>query len=168
MKNLLSIVVAVVLVTTGTVIANDKVEEITNYQVLNDSFASSGLPDDKQLTALKAAGFKKVINLIPGDYSAEKTQLEKLGIGFEQIEVIWKEPTLEDFKQFVAIMQSSRDEKVLLHCKLNYRASAFAFLYEVTQLGVDKDTAYKKMTNIWTPEGTWAEFIDEVLAHYSK
>lgn len=146
----------------------DSVESIKNYQQLNKQFASSGLPEDEQLTALKKAGFQQVVNLIPGDYMNESTLLKELGIGFEQIEVDWHKPTLADFKRFVAIMQSSGDKKVLVHCQLNYRASAFAYLYEVTQLDVEKDKAFATMAKIWTPEGIWAEFIDEVLAHYKK
>lgn len=142
------------------------VATIKNYQALNENFASAGLPTDAELKALQKEGFEQVINLIPGDYSGEQKLLEELGIGFTQIEVIWGEPKLDDFKDFVTAMQSSKDKKVLLHCQLNYRASAFAYLYEVTQLGVDQREAYRKLTNIWTPQGTWAKFIDEVLAYY--
>ncbi|MBT8448222.1 MAG: protein tyrosine phosphatase family protein [Gammaproteobacteria bacterium] len=150
------------------IVANAPVESIKNYQILNSDFASSGLPNEGQIKALKDAGYQQVINLIPGDYTDEQALLTELGIGFEQIEVVWQEPKLDDFKKFVAIMQSSKDEKVLLHCQLNYRASAFAYLYEVTQLGVAQEEAFAKMANIWTPEGTWAKFIDEVMSYYKK
>jgi hypothetical protein len=45
--------------------------------------------------------------------------------------VSWQQPTYEDFALFSAVMNGARDRKVLVHCQLNMRASAFTFLYRV-------------------------------------
>jgi len=63
-------------------------------------------------------------------------------------------------------MKKYQGDKVLVHCQLNYRASAFAYLYQVTQLKIDKQEAFKMMATVWEPEGDWAEFIETVEAHY--
>lgn len=147
---------------------SSNVELIKNFRFLDQSFASSGLPKDKELVALKQAGFEHVINLIPGEFSEEKTQVKKLGMTFEQVPVVWKEPTLENFKTFVQLMNKYEGEKVLVHCQLNYRASAFAYLYQVTQKNVDKALAKKQLMSVWEPEGTWGDFITNAEAYYTK
>ena len=82
------IYMSLLLLSVTNVIAEESVGSIKNYQTLNQSFASSGLPNEAQIKALKASGYQQVINLIPGDYTDEKTLLTELGIGFEQIEVV--------------------------------------------------------------------------------
>ena len=57
-------------------------------------------------------------------------------------------------------------EKVFLHCQANMRASAFMFLYRVTQLGEDKMQARILMDSIWYPTNTWHRFIAEGLLEY--
>jgi len=149
------------------------IEQVTNFRQLSPVFSSSGMPSDKAFIALSQAGYKHVINLIPGDFSEEEQALKLLNISFQQIEVDWHAPTLVNFQNFVTLMKSYQpqeeqqvDEKVLLHCRLNYRASAFAYLYQVTQLGVDEQQAKAMMLSVWQPQDTWQRYIEQVLQHY--
>lgn len=139
-------------------------QQIKNFNQLTASFASAGLPTNEQLTALKKSGFQHIINLIPGDYSYEQKHAEALEMTFDQIEVDWHNPTLQDFKDFSSLMTKYSDEKVLVHCKLNYRASAFAYLYQVKHQGADKQTAEQDMLSIWAPDPTWTAFIANMLS----
>jgi protein tyrosine phosphatase (PTP) superfamily phosphohydrolase (DUF442 family) len=147
---------------------NDSLQEIKNFRVFTEQLASSGMPIDNDFTMIKHAGFKHVVNLIPGDFSAEKQVVESMQMSFAQIEVNWEQPKLQDFQTFVSLMQDYGDDKVLVHCKLNYRASAFAYLYQVTQQGIPQDQAMKTMHSVWQPEGVWLEFIESVLQHYQR
>ena len=145
-----------------------KLQDIKNYTELSSYLSSSGLPDTGGLKAAKDKGFKHIINLIPGDYKGEKITAESLGMSFEQIEVDWHHPKLNDFETFVGLMKSYGDDKVLVHCYINYRASAFSYLYQVTQLGVGNQLAKEKMLEVWEPEGNWLEFINMIKSHYDQ
>jgi len=89
--------------------------------------------------------------------------VQSLGLSYQQIAVDWGNPTAENFERFVELMQSYGNDKVYVHCEMNMRASAFVYLYRVTQLEADLEEAKKDMLAIWTPQGTWQTFIDDVL-----
>jgi len=140
--------------------------EIRNFKQLSPVFSSAGMPELKELSFLKQNGYQHIINLIPGNFDDEQERIIALNMSFEQIEVDWNEPKLADFQRFVELMKEYKQEKVLVHCRLNYRASAFAYLYQTTQLGVDEIIAKQKMHSVWQPEGIWLEFINMVQHHY--
>jgi protein tyrosine phosphatase (PTP) superfamily phosphohydrolase (DUF442 family) len=140
--------------------------EIRNYRQLSLVFSSAGMPKIHEFTFLKQNGYKHIINLVPGDFDDEQKEINELGMTFDQIEVDWNQPTLANFQKFVELMKTYRQEKVLVHCRLNYRASAFAYLYQVTQLGIEKSVAQKEMYSVWQPKGAWLEFINKIQLQY--
>jgi len=147
---------------------NEKVSlvDIKNFRSLSPTFASAGMPNSTDLTLLKQSNYQHIINLIPGDFSEEQRQIRTLEMSFDQISVDWHEPKLEDFEKFVKLMDKYEQDKVLVHCRLNYRASAFAYLYQTTQLGIDEAIAKRKMISVWQPEGTWLDYIEMIQQHY--
>lgn len=147
---------------------DESLHEIKNFKFVAENLASSGMLDLSDYQYIKSYGFKHVINLIPGMQLKERRHVESLGLSYEQIPVDWQNPTLKDFKQFVGYMKSYGDDKTYIHCQLNWRASAFVYLYRVTQLGVDKAQAKKDMLAIWEPENQWQTFIETVLKAYNK
>jgi len=140
--------------------------DIKNFRALSPIFASAGMPESTAFALLKQGNYQHVINLIPGDFSEEQQQLSTLGMSFEQIEVDWHEPKLSDFQTFVKLMNKHQQDKVLVHCRLNYRASAFAYLYQTTQLGMDEAIAKRQLLSVWQPEGTWLAYIEMIQQHY--
>jgi protein tyrosine phosphatase (PTP) superfamily phosphohydrolase (DUF442 family) len=140
--------------------------QIKNFRLLSPTFASSGMPTTEEFSLVQQQGYQHIINLIPGDFSDEQQQIASLDMSFEQIAVDWHNPTLADFKRFVALMKTYQQDKVLLHCRLNYRASAFAYLYQTTQLGVDESSAKQDMLSVWQPEGVWLDYIKMIQHHY--
>lgn len=139
---------------------------IKNFHFVSEQLASSGMLDLQDYDLIKAYGFEHVINLIPGVQLQERKHVESLGMSYEQIPVVWSDPTEENFKAFVRLMQSYGDDKVYVHCELNWRASTFVYLYRVTQLGVSNEEAKKDLLSIWTPEPTWQTFIDSTIDTY--
>ncbi|WP_395373515.1 protein tyrosine phosphatase family protein [Marinicella sp. W31] len=137
--------------------------EITNFRFVSPQLASSGMLDLESYQYIKAYGFEHVINLIPGNQIKERKHVQSLGLSYQQIAVDWGNPTLENFEAFVRLMKSYGDHKVYVHCEMNMRASAFVYLYRVTELQEDPEKAIKDMLAIWTPKGTWQDFIDAVL-----
>lgn len=145
-------------------------DELENYQVNSPRMISSGLPTNDQFALLKANGVTSVIDLIPGDRSAEADFLRQLDLNYVNIPVDWHNPTLANFQQYVAAMQASFNEPTgitLTHCKLNWRGAVFTYLYRTTQLGVDEQEAKQDLLAIWQPDETWQAFIDKVKSHYT-
>lgn len=186
MKKTLAILVIFATLTLQTFANNSAsaLSDIKNFRVNSPTLASAGMPEEAQFSVLKQQGFTHIINLIPGKFSAEEELTKTLGIDFKQIPIVWHQPTIEDFKVFVTTMNKytahtnskannktdsvNKQPKVLVHCQLNYRASAFVYLYQVTQLGMDPEQAQQQLHTVWQPEGIWQHFIEEVIKHYKS
>jgi protein tyrosine phosphatase (PTP) superfamily phosphohydrolase (DUF442 family) len=169
MKNFTSaIIILFMLFAPQAYSTSEGLSKIKNFSLLSPSFASAGMPTPEEFQLLSQSGYQHIINLIPGNYSNEQSHVKTLDMSFEQIPVEWSQPTLENFQHFVSLMNEYKKDKVLLHCRLNYRASAFAYLYQTTQLDEDETTAKQKMLAIWEPNDTWLKFISIVQEHYAQ
>jgi len=71
-------------------------------------------------------------------------------------------------KAFADVMQRDTDKKSLLHCQVNYRASAFAFLYRVIYQDVPIAIAKADMNSVWQPDETWQSLIFSILKENGK
>lgn len=125
-----------------------KIEDINNFSLISNTLASAGMPSDDEFKAIKEKGYKHIITLIPGDQSDEKQLVNSLGLTFDQVSVVWRNPTLNDFQNFLSLMENYDSDKVFLHCAMNYRASAFAYLYQVIQQKEDKMSAKRRLHTI--------------------
>lgn len=153
-----------------TAISVAEVSEINNYREYSETFASSGQPTESQLEQIDSKGFERVVYIAYSDHQNslknEDRLVKNLGMEYIQIPVEWTAPTSSDFHMFAGAMQREPDKKTLLHCQLNYRASAFAFLYRVIYQDVSVAQAKKDMNAIWVPDRTWTDFIFQVLAEH--
>jgi len=142
---------------------------LTNLQNNNDFMVSSGLPAKAHLALLKEEGVAYVVDLIPGDRSQEIMNTAELGLNYFNVPVEWEKPVLTDFLNYSAFMQrvDRGSEKVLTHCKLNWRGASFTYLYRVNVLGEDENMAKKDLLAIWQPNPTWYAFMEGVIAHYN-
>jgi len=147
---------------------SESLAEITAYQQINDSLASAGYVEDEQFDLIKEFGFTHVINLMPGDYSHEDSLVKSNGMTFTQIEVDWQNPTMADLKSYFDDMKSHTGEKIFLHCQANMRASAFIYLYRIIELNEGEKSAKKTMNEIWQPNDTWANFIEQGFKKYGS
>ena len=144
-------------------------DTLTNYQENAPFMYSSGLPDASHLSLLKEKGVTHVIDLIPGNRASEILTTSELGLDYFNVPVDWEGPTLANFLNYAAFMQSVdvNEDKVLTHCKLNWRGAAFTYLYRINVLGESEQTAKKDLMAIWHPNPTWYAFMSEVIAHYN-
>ena len=122
------------------------------------------------LSLLKEKGVTHVVDLIPGDRTSEILTTSKLGLDYFNVPVDWEGPTLATFLNYAAFMQTVdiKEDKVLTHCKLNWRGAAFTYLYRINVLGENEQTAQKDLMAIWHPNPTWFAFMNEVIAHYNE
>lgn len=150
--------------------SSTSVETIFNFLPISDSIATAGQPTESQLAALKEAGYQVVVNLaLPTSTNAipnEQAIVEAEGLEYVHIPVLWEEPTIEDIEQFFKVMQTHRDQKVLVHCAMNMRVSAFMYLYRILCEQTSETVAAQDLQRIWTPNETWQAFIQRVITHY--
>ena len=127
------------------------------------------MPTAEQMKEVADAGVQVVINLAlktsPGALPNEDSVVESLGMKYNHIPVEWNNPTRQNLEDFFAAMDEHKEDKVLVHCQANYRASSFIMLYRVVRLGRKKEDAIPVMEKIWNPEDfpIWQKFIAENL-----
>lgn len=145
--------------------ADARVETIINYYELAGGLVSSGQPTPEEFAAIRAAGYQVIINLVPADaqmaLADEAQAVANLGLEYIHIPVIWDSPQAHDLDLFVEAMEKNRGKKVFVHCEVNYRASAFLYLYRRNVLGIDQKQARQDLQWIWAPNATWKKFIQE-------
>ncbi|MDO6776544.1 protein tyrosine phosphatase family protein [Shewanella sp. 3_MG-2023] len=153
---------------------NIKAIKLNNSQVI-----TAGLPTAEQFQKLKHSGVEVVINLIPKDNSnylaAEDRLVTDAGMVYHNIEVDWQQPTMEDVAQFISIMERNNDKSILVHCALNYRASAFYYLFQLSQGADHSENAMNQALSPWgdLPQSLakypqWKTLIDEVRGKYQQ
>ena len=150
--------------------AAQSVNDVLNYREYSPTFASAGQPTEAQLSLVKDAGFERIVYIAfstDGNAIANEDKLVRdLGMDYLHIPVVWNAPKVADFENFAAVMQRDPDQKTLLHCQVNARASAFAFLYRVIHENVPIAVAKADMNTVWVPNETWRELIFDVLDAY--
>lgn len=160
------------LLLSATALAEDPLAAVTNYVAYSEQFASSGQPTSEQLASLKQAGFERVVYIAYSDHenslAHEDRIVKNLGMEYVHIPVEWSAPTVDDFEMFAGAMQRAPNKKTLLHCQVNYRASAFSFLYRVLYENVAMPQAKADMNEIWTPNETWRDLIFAVLDRHGR
>jgi len=131
---------------------------------------SAGMPTQQHFEALKTMGVTTVIDLLPGDRSSEMELMDKLEMPYHNISVDWSNPTVENFEQYVILMDKSLSNEgiTLTHCKLNWRGAVFTYLYRTTQLNEPEELAKKDLDAIWRANGVWQAFIDQIKAKYKQ
>jgi len=142
-------------------------KSITNFLPIHENLGTAGQPEPEQFALIKQAGYELVINLVPPSSPEslpdEDALVAEAGLDYVHIPVIWTEPTRHDLDLFFAALEQSRSRKVFVHCVLNFRVSAFVFLYRVLIDGVPPETARQTMLQVWEPNPTWQQFIDQCL-----
>ena len=141
--------------------------DIKGYKAYSATFSSSGQPTEEQMGFLKEADFERVIYIAFSNsrnaVAAEDAIIKELGMDYVHIPVIWNAPTKADFYTFAEVMNREPDKKTLLHCQVNFRASAFAFLFRVFYEDIPIIQAKADMNTIWQPNKTWTNFIFDIL-----
>ena len=70
-----------------------------------------------------------------------------------------------EFEDFMNAMDANKENKKLVHCQANYRATGFITLYRILRLGWNREDAFKDLRRIWDPDKypIWKKFIEENL-----
>lgn len=146
----------------------ESLNDIFNFIQLDDRVATSGQPTEAQFSLVKEAGYTTVINLAPKSHENalgnEDEILERMGIRYIHLPVVFTNPTRDDFERFIGVLESCDDDRVWVHCAANMRVSAFFFKYRTERLGWSAEQAKADLHKIWEPAklmGVWQDFIDK-------
>lgn len=141
--------------------------EITNYYEISPFLGTAGQPLPEQFKDIQAAGYQMVISLLPHSLSMaaaqEPTLVTSLSMEYINIPVVWEQPTAANLEAYFRALQTNRGRKVFAHCELNFRVSAFTFLYRVLVEKTPVEVAQQAMNEIWVPYHVWPAFIDQQL-----
>ena len=146
----------------------DDPEHIPGWQRLDARVTTSGRLKPDDIPQLAAIGVRHVINLAlddsPGALAGEDALMADQGLRYTHIPVPFDAPTEEHYQAFCAAYEAE-DEPVHVHCIMNYRVSAFFYLYNREQ-GMREPEARALMEQQWQPAAsenkdmqTWARFI---------
>ena len=151
----------------GSALAADPVIEAPNVVPISARLVTSGQPTAAALSRLAAQGFSAVIYLappsVPDAVPGEADIVRKQGLEFINIPIKFGNPTEADFAAFVEAMNRLQDQKVLVHCQVNLRASSMTFLYRVIVGHEKPEQAYESVARVWSPEGPWKKLMGTEL-----
>ena len=143
------------------------IESVTNYIRVSDRLSSSGQPHEDEFRSIAAAGFAAVINLAMPDsdkaIAEEGHIVTQLGMAYHHIPVPFDAPKISHLTQFFGLMDSLQNEHVWVHCVVNYRVSAFLYLYRRWK-GMSEDEARIAVLADWRPNAIWQDFITQCSA----
>ncbi len=144
--------------------------DILNFRQICELVGTGGQPMAEQFSDIEAAGYKVVVNLaMPDSTNALPNEAELVreqGMEYVHIPVVWEDPRDVDLDRFFEVMARYRDQKVFVHCALNWRVSSFVYLYRVIQQGAPMEVAGESLLKIWKPNPIWQQFIERSLARY--
>ena len=138
---------------------------IYNFEALTDWLGTSGQPTEAQFLDIAVAGYNAVINLaLPSSDNAianEGSIVTGHGMTYFHIPVIFENPTLADLRLFFGVMTALEGRRVWVHCVVNARVSAFAYLYLRHALGLDDQAASTRLLRKWLPQmdDVWRDFL---------
>ena len=138
-------------------------DSIRNFVQLTPNIGSAGQPRADQFQLIADHGYRHVINLGLSNHSDavidEDSRLSALGLNYHHIPVPFDNPRPEQLRQFCRIMDLLREEKVFVHCIMNYRASAFLYQYLTKLAGYDEASARSPVMDSWTLPSAWQELM---------
>ena len=138
-------------------------ENILNYIKINELISTAGQPTVEQFKTIQENDFDVVINLALCDSSNaienEDKIVSELGMTYIHIPVDFENPNLSDVKQFLNILQALGSNKVLVHCAMNYRVTAFMYVYHKYILKTPFDNIDLSMFEQWGPNEIWQSII---------
>ena len=147
-------------------------EEILNYIKINELISTSGQPSVEQFKEIAQNDFEVVINLALHDASNAIENEDKivtdLEMAYFHIPVDFNNPKPSDVKLFLNTLQALGANKVWVHCALNYRVSAFMYIYHKYVLQTAFDDIDISLFQEWLPDTKWQEIIKISLEEIKK
>ncbi len=153
---------------------------VARFHQYSDKLASSGQPAPAQFDEIELAGYTLVVNLAPPNFPGalvnERQLVELARMKYVHIPVDWDRPTLPSLIEFFEMMAQNSNHKVLVHCWVNSRASAFVYLYRTLREKAPEAAELEVLTRLWNlnrgyelrnaPQ--WRSFIEQAQQQLGK
>ena len=117
-----------------TAVSQPAAPEIRNFLQVTPDFCTGGQPRMEHFEALGARGVKAVLNLrTPGEHRAEqeKAAVEKAGLKYFNIPVVYTAPTDADVDRFLEITDDPANRPMFVHCTAAIRVGGFWLIRRV-------------------------------------
>ena len=140
--------------------------DMASMRTVSEQICCAAQPDEEWLELISSSGIRWVINLgfeQDGLGCGKEPQLvEALGMRYCYIPVQFDEPKLEDYQAFCSALQQCEDERVLVHCVANKRASCFVALWMEQCHDWSRGQANHLIHSVWQPDPIWQQFLAKV------
>ena len=138
----------------AVVVSAETLSTLPNYHKYSESLHSSGQPMRGQFADIRNEGVDVIVNLLPsnpaeGAIAGEKRVVEAAGMQYFHLPVSWKRPSIDHLKQFFSIMEGIQGRRVLVHCWVNARASAFVYLFRTLRQSEPEAQEQQVLRAIW-------------------
>ncbi len=120
---------------------------IRNFLQVTPQFCTGGQPRIEHFVQLKADGVKAVLNLRqPGEHRAdeERAAVEKAGLKYFNIPVVYREPTDAQVDEFLKITDDPANRPMFIHCTAAIRVGAFWMIRRAVRDGLSVDAALEE------------------------
>ncbi len=138
-------------------------QDIINYLKVTEKISTSGQPTAEQFEKIAQEGHEIVINLAvvhsEGKIEHEDDIVTSLGMNYIHIPVDFLEPTVKNLKDFIEILTALSHKKVWVHCIMNYRVSAFMYVYHKYILKTPFENINLEVFEEWSPDENWQKIM---------
>lgn len=146
-------------------------KDIINYIQINENIATSGQPTPEQFEQIAKDGYEIVINLAvahsDGKIENEDDIVSTLGMTYIHIPVEFLDPTKKNLKDFIDILSSLKSKKIWVHCIMNYRVSAFMYVYHKYILKTPFEKISLEVFDEWSPAEKWQAIMKTPIEELS-
>ena len=147
-------------------------EEILNYKKINELIYTSGQPSVEQFKEIADNDFEVVINLAlhkaSNSIEDEDKVVTNLKMAYFHIPVDFENPKISDLKLFLNTLQALGSNKVWVHCALNYRVSAFIYVYHKFILKTPFEEIDLSLIEEWSPAKNWQNLMQTSFEELQK
>jgi len=138
-------------------------KNIKNFIQLTECIGTAGQPRQEHFAQIAEQGYQWVINLAMPDHPDALKNEDQLvtssGMKYLHIPVDFKAPQKSQVRIFCQLMALLKDEKIFVHCIMNYRVSAFMFHYLNKMEGREEAGARSLMFDHWQPDAVWQDLL---------
>ena len=91
----------------------------------------------------------------PDSIDDEGALVTALGMDYCHLPVPFEAPTVDHWRRFSALLEAEGERLVFVHCIMNYRVSAFMYLYLTRLKGYPVKRARSPILDRWQIEPQW-------------
>ncbi|WP_165495678.1 protein tyrosine phosphatase family protein [Marinobacter halodurans] len=148
-------------------------DRIFNFVSLTGQIGTAGQPTSEQFALVASHGYSTVINLAMPDHpralADEGDRVTREGMTYLHLPVPFDAPQPHHVRRFCRLLQALREDdpqqKIFIHCIMNYRVSAFMTHYLRLVEGYDAADARSPLFDRWAPDATWQALLAWDRAH---